>query len=94
MRILLISVAALAGGAATYFTLVLEGGIAPLTSLASVFTEGLIAGIVGLATAALTLFVVENKEIRIMADAFDRLVRVPGDRSAALTPSAEEPVQP
>ena len=72
----------------------LLGGIAPLTTLVSVFIQGFIAGVVGLAAAALTLFFVENEEILIMANAFDRLVRVPKDRSAALTPSDEEPIQP
>jgi hypothetical protein len=88
------AVAALAGGIAAYITLAFEGGIAPLTTLASVFTQGCIAGIVGLSVAALALFVVENEEFRIMANAFDRLMRAPEDRTAALAPSAEEPIQP
>ena len=88
------SIAALVGGIGAHLTLVLFGGIAPLTTLLAVLTQGFIAGIVGLAAAALTLFMVENEEILIMANAFDRLMRLPGDRSAALTPSDEEPIQP
>ncbi|MFM2330656.1 MAG: hypothetical protein RLZZ26_163 [Candidatus Parcubacteria bacterium] len=86
------TVAAVVGGTAAYFVLFLLGDIAPLTTLASVFIQGLIAGVVGLSAAALTLFFVENEEILIMASAFDRLMRVPAERSAALTTSAEEPV--
>ena len=41
-------VAAIAGGAAAYATLALLGGIAPLTTLPAVFTQGFIAGSVGL----------------------------------------------
>lgn len=88
------SVAALTGGAAAYATLALLGGIAPLTTLASVFTQGFIAGVVGLATAALTFYVVENEEFLIMANALSRLIRMPEVRSKVLAPSAEEPIQP
>ncbi len=87
-------VAALAGGAAAYATLAFEGSIAPLTTLASVFTQGFVAGIVGLSVSALALFIIENEEFNIMANAFDRLVRAPEARSTVLTPSAEEPTQP
>lgn len=88
------SIAALVGGVVAHLLLVLLGGIAPLTTLAAVLAQGFIAGVVGLAAAALTLFMVENEEICIMANAFDRLVHVPSDRLAALTPSDEEPIQP
>lgn len=87
-------VAALAGGAATYGTLALLGGIAPLTTLMAVFTEGLIAGIVGLAASACALFLIENEEFRIVTDALAKLIRLPGRRSAVLAPSAKEPTQP
>jgi len=60
----------------------------------SVFTQGFIAGIVGLAAAALALFLVGNKEIRIMGDAFDTLMRSRRERGEVLAPSAEEPIQP
>jgi len=83
--------AALAGGAATYAVLVLEGGIAPLTTLVAVFTQGLVAGFIGLAASALALYVVENEEFRIVVGALRRLASMPGERDAALAPSAEEP---
>jgi putative peptidoglycan lipid II flippase len=88
------SIAALVGGILAHLVLMLLGGIAPLTTLASVFIQGFIAGVVCLAGAALTLLFVENEEILVMAHAFDRLVHVPKERSAALTPSDEEPIQP
>lgn len=88
------SLAALAGGAAAYATLVLEGGIAPLTTLMAVFTQGLVAGLVGLLFSALALYVVENEEFRIVTSALLRLVRMPAARGDALPPSAEEPTQP
>src|SRR3989344_1023902 len=85
-------IGAVAGGIAVYATLVLEGGIAPLTTLASVFIEGFVAGIVGLIAAALALYLVENEEFRIVTNSLGKLVR--GRRSDALLPSAEEPLQP
>jgi putative peptidoglycan lipid II flippase len=86
--------AAVAGGVAAYAVLAFEGGIAPLTTLAAVFTQGLIAGIVGLAAAACALFLVENEEFRIVTNALLRLIRSPEEQSTALPPSAEEPTQP
>lgn len=88
------SIAAVAGGTAAYVVLSLEGGIAPLTSLLSVFTQGLVAGIVGLAASALALYLTENEEFRIVVNALARLLRSPEKASDALEPSAEEPVQP
>lgn len=88
------SIAALAGGAAAYAMLVFEGGIAPLTTLMSVFTQGFVAGIVGLVAAALALFFVENEEFRIVTNALGKLIRVPGGRSGVLAPSGDEPIQP
>jgi putative peptidoglycan lipid II flippase len=88
------SIAALLGGLAAHVVLLLLGNIAPLTTLVAVFTQGTIAGVVGLSVAALALFMVGNEEILIMANAFDRLVRLPKDRAAALTPSDQEPIQP
>ena len=85
-------VAALAGGAAAYVTLMFEGDIAPLTTLLAVFTQGFIAGIVGLTAAAFALFFVENEEFRIVLNALGRLVRVQKERSDVLPPSAEEPL--
>ena len=69
------AIAALAGGAAAYAVLIFEGGIAPLTTLASVFTQGLVAGIVGLTASALALYIMENEEFRIVMNALTRLVR-------------------
>ncbi len=88
------SLAALAGGAAAYAVLAFEGGIAPLTTLMAVFTQGLIAGMVGLVAAAIALYIVENEEFRIVTGALERLIHVPAVRSEALVPSAEEPTQP
>jgi putative peptidoglycan lipid II flippase len=85
--------AAFAGGIAAYATLAFEGGIAPLTTLAAVFSQGLVAGIAGLAAAAFALYAIENEEFRIVVGALRRLVRVPGERDAALAPSAEEPTK-
>ena len=84
------TIAALVGGAAAYATLAFEGGIAPLTTLMAVFTQGLVAGIVGLSAAALALYFVENEEFRIVKNALEKLIRVPGSRSGVLAPSAEE----
>ena len=88
------SIAALAGGAAAYGTLAFEGGIAPLTTLAAVFTQGFIAGMVGIVASALALYFVKNEEFRSMMGALDALIRSRGERSRVLAPSAEEPIQP
>jgi len=88
------AIAAVAGGAAAYVVLVLEGGIAPLTSLVSVFTQGFIAGIVGLVASALALYFVENEEFRIVVNALSRLIHTRDAQSPVLPPSGEEPVQP
>ncbi len=88
-------IAAVAGGAAAYVTLALEGGIAPLTTLAAVFTQGLVAGIIGLAASALALFLVENEEFRTVVSALRRLIHRRSDHlSEVLAPSVEEPLQP
>lgn len=88
------SIAALAGGAAAYAVLSLEGGIAPLTTLMAVLTQGLVAGIAGLAASALALYVVENEEFGIVTSALGKLIKTHTGRSAVLVPSAEEPIQP
>lgn len=80
-------IAALAGGIAAYAVLMLEGGIAPLTTLVSVFTQGAVAGIVGLVASALALYVVENEEFRIVVNALSRLLRR-SDAPTVLPPSA------
>lgn len=86
--------AAFVGGGAAYATLALEGGIAPLSSLAAVFTQGFVAGIVGLAVAALTLFFMKNEEFGVMMGAFNRLVHSRSAPTGVLAPSADEPIQP
>ncbi|MCX6786794.1 MAG: hypothetical protein NTU85_03220 [Candidatus Kaiserbacteria bacterium] len=88
------SFAALAGGAAAYVTLALIGPIAPLTTLAAVFTQGFIAGIIGCSASALALYLIRNKEFLVMVNALDKLLRVRSGRSDVLSPSAEEPIQP
>lgn len=87
-------VAAIFGGAAAYATLVIEGSIAPLTTLLAVFTEGFIAGTVGLIASAFALYLVENEEFLIVVGALRKLVRMPGVRRDVLPPSADELIQP
>ena len=86
-------IAAIAGGISAHFALVLLGGIAPLTTLISVFTQGFVAGIVGLTASAIALYLIGNKEFLIMANALSALVSR-SRRSEVLAPSAEEPIQP
>jgi putative peptidoglycan lipid II flippase len=56
--------AAILGGAGAYGALTLMGNLAPLTSLAAVFTQGAAAGIVGLAISAAILNLLENQEFK------------------------------
>ena len=44
----------------------------------------------GLSAAALALYFVENEEFRIVTNALNKLIRVPGGSSGVLVPSAEE----
>lgn len=88
------ALAALAGGSAAYAILTIEGGIAPLTTLAAVFAQGAIAGIVGVSVAALALFYLENEEFRTVAEAVAKLARLPLDRAATLVAEAPGPEQP
>lgn len=74
--------AGILGGFAAYGTLSYMGNIAPLTTLASVFTQGVIAGMVGLIVSAAVLVLLENKEFR---DLYDSLRRIKGF-SKALPP--------
>lgn len=82
--------AAFAGGAATYGMLAYLGELAPLTTLMTVFTEGFIAGMVGIAASALTLYLIGNEEFKDIVQALSRLARP----RAVLPPSAEEPAKP
>jgi putative peptidoglycan lipid II flippase len=88
------TIAAVAGGITAHAVLALLGEIAPLTTLMAVFIQGLTAGILGLCVSALALFVIENEEFRIVVNSLNRIIRSSRERSDALTPSAEEPVQP
>ena len=85
--------AAVAGGIAAYGVLLASGGLLPLTTLAAVLAQGVAAGLAGLAAAAASLYLVENEEFLIVANALKRLVRGPDNRVPVLEPSAEEPAQ-
>ena len=84
-------IAAIAGGAAAYGALAILGGIAPLTTLSAVFTQGIVGGAVGCSVSALALYLLKNKEFLVMTHALDKLLR--SGRADALAPSAEEPLQ-
>ena len=88
------TIAAIVGGIAAYMTLVFEGGIAPLTTLMAVFTQGFIAGMVGLIASALALYLIENEEFSIVTKSLIKLLQNHNERSAVLLPSAEETKQP
>lgn len=87
-------VAAVVGALSAYTTLALLGGIASLTTLASVALQGLAAGIVGLAAVGLTLYGIGNKEFAVVANVLGRLITTHGGSEDILEPSAEEPIQP
>ncbi len=74
--------AGLVGSAAAYGLLSFMGNLAPLTSLVSVFTQGLLAGMVGLIVSAAVLALLENREFK---DLFESLKKVAS--SKALQPS-------
>ncbi len=65
--------AAIVGGAATYGALTVMGNIAPLTSFLVVFTQGALAGIVGLAVAAAILVLLENQECKDLIASLQKL---------------------
>lgn len=88
------SVAAVVGGAAAYFTLSVTGDIAPLTTLFSVFLHGVGAAVVGLAFAALALYVVENEEFVIVTNALARMFRREEQPVHVPQPAADEPAHP
>jgi membrane associated rhomboid family serine protease len=74
--------AAILGGTATYGVLSFLGNLAPLTTLAYVFTEAALAGMVGLAVSAAVLALLANKEFKDLTDSLRKL-----KLSAALKPS-------
>lgn len=88
------TLAALAGAGAAYATLAALGGLIPLTTLASVFTDGLVAGLIGLSASATVLHLIKNKEFAVVAKEVKRLLFAYQGASAILEPSAEEPLQP
>lgn len=65
--------AAILGGASAYGVLAFMGNIAPLTTLFAVFTQALLAGIVGLSVAAAVLILLENREFRDVYESLRRL---------------------
>ena len=71
------------GGACAYGTLFLMGNIAPLTTLFAVFAQGAVAGMVGLIVSGGVLFLLENKEFKIVWESLRRL------SSRALHPQSE-----
>ena len=74
--------AAILGGSAAYGTLSFMGNIAPLSNLFLVFTQGAVAGMVGLVVSAGILVLLENKEFR---DLYQTLRKLTSTR--ALSPS-------
>ncbi len=65
--------AAILGGTASYGVLSFMGTLAPLTRLTTVFLEGAVAGMVGLAVAAAVLALLENQEFKELIDSLKRL---------------------
>ncbi|HVW82587.1 MAG TPA: lipid II flippase MurJ [Candidatus Paceibacterota bacterium] len=81
-------VAAFAGGGAAYLALWYLGGIAPLSTSGVVFADGFIAGVLGLAASALTLFLLKNEEFADIVSAARRI------STKILPPSAPEEAIP
>jgi putative peptidoglycan lipid II flippase len=75
--------AAILGGAAAYGVLLLMGNSGPATSLVAVFTQGAVAGMVGIAVSALILGLLENQEFKDLAASLQKI-----RNSRALTPFA------
>jgi putative peptidoglycan lipid II flippase len=88
------TLATLVGGVATYTMLAFEGSVAELTTLFAVFTQGFVAGMVGLTASALTLFLLKNEEFQTAVGALSRLVSRKDLNAEVLVPSAEENPQP
>jgi putative peptidoglycan lipid II flippase len=65
--------AGLVGAAAAYGLLVLMGNLAPLSTLAAVFTQGFLAGMVGLIVSASVLALLENREFKDLYEALKKM---------------------
>lgn len=65
--------ASLVGGGAAYYSLVLIGNLAPLTTLTSVFAQSFGAGMVGLMVTAGVLYVLKNRELLELMASLKRL---------------------
>lgn len=76
--------AAILGGTSAYGILSFLGNLAPATTLAYVFTEAALAGMVGLAVSAAVLALLANKEFKDLMDSLKRL-----RLSTALKPSGQ-----
>lgn len=74
--------AGVVGGAAAYGVLAVLGNVASLSTVWAVFTQGALAGMVGLAVSASVLILLENREFR---DLYESLRKT--SASKALTPS-------
>lgn len=74
--------AGIMGGFAAYGVLAVLGNIASLATLSAVFTQGLVAGMVGLAVSASVLILLENREFK---DLYESLRKI--TLSKALAPS-------
>jgi putative peptidoglycan lipid II flippase len=79
-------IAAIVGGFSSYLVLGIAGGVAPLTTLASVFTEGFAAGMVGLSVSLGVLALLRSEEYADINSAFERLAPL----RTILKPSAPE----
>ncbi len=71
-------IATLTGAISAYATLAMLGNIASLTTTMAVFTQGLVAGMVGLTVVAGTLVILRNQEFQDMRRAIHRLARKRG----------------
>ncbi len=65
--------AAILGGAASYGALTFMGTLAPLTKLSTVFIEGAVAGMAGMAVAGAVLSLLENQEFKDLIDSLKRI---------------------
>lgn len=80
--------AAILGGAAAYGVLSYLGTLAPLTSLPSVFIDGVVSGIVGLIVSGCILLLLENQEFRDLLSSLRKMSRT-SLRSVIVVPDHE-----